>query len=185
MLPLGVTTGFLHLIRFRPIDTALRREEQQPVVCGRDEEVLHHVIRSQLSALDALTSAVLAAVVVTAGAFDVPPAGNGEHHFFFWDEVFDVHVAVIAVHDLGAPVITELVDDLGEFLAHDVALALRAREDLCVVSDQALQLRSLVEDLLPLEGSESTQLHGEDRIGLKLVDVEQIHQTGASVVDGR
>ena len=72
---------------------------------------------AQLRALDALAAAVLAAVVVAAGALDVAAAGDGDDHFLLGDEVFHVHVAVEAEHDLGAPVVAVLVDDLGELLA--------------------------------------------------------------------
>ena len=40
-------------------------------------------------------------------------------------------------------------------------------------------------DLLALERGEAAQLHVEDRVGLQLVDVEQLHQPVAGLVDGR
>ena len=127
MLALRVAAGLLHLVGLGAVDAALVREEQQPVVRGGDEEVLDHVFAAQLRALDALAAAVLAAVVVAAGALDVAAAGDGDDHLLFGDEVFDAHVAVEAEHDLGAAVVAEPVDDLGELVADDRALALAGR----------------------------------------------------------
>jgi len=98
-------------------------------VRGRDEEVLDHVVRPQLGSLDTPAAAVLIAVIVTARALDVAAAGNRDHHLLFGDEVLDRHVTVEAEHDLGAPVIAEFVGDLGELIADDGALTLRAGQD--------------------------------------------------------
>jgi hypothetical protein len=43
----------------------------------------------------------------------------------------------------------------------------------------------LVDDLLTLEGGEAAQLHREDRVGLDLVDTEQLHEALARLVDRR
>ena len=80
------------------------------------------------------------------------------------------HVAVEAEQDLGAAVVAEAVDDLGELVADDRALALGVGEDRLEVGDLPLELGGLVDDLLALEGGEAAQLHGEDRVGLQLVD---------------
>ena len=44
-------------------------------------------------------------------------------------------------------------------------------------------LGQVVDDLLPLQGGQPAQLHVEDRGRLELVDVEQLHQPLAGVVD--
>ena len=116
VLALRVAAGLLHLVRLGAVDPSGGGEEQQPVVGRGDEEVLDHVIRPQLRALDAAAAAVLTAVVVAAGALDVPAAGDGDDHLLLGDQVFDAHVAVEAEHDLGAPVVAVLRDDLGELL---------------------------------------------------------------------
>ena len=116
-------------------------------------------------------AAVLAAVVVAAGALDVPAAGDGDDHLLFGDQVFDAHVAVEAEHDLGAAVVAELGDDLGQLVGDDLALLLRAGEDRLVVGDLELELGEAILDLLALEGGQPAQLQGEDRVGLQLVDL--------------
>src|SRR5690606_23153709 len=85
----------------------------------------------------------------------------------------------------GAAIVAELLDDLGEFLADDLALTGLAGEDLLVLGDATLELGQLVEDLLTLERGEPTQLHVQDRGGLELVDLEQLHQTLSCLLDGR
>ena len=48
-----------------------------------------------------------------------------------------------------------------------------------------LKLVVLVDDLLALQRGQATQLHVEDRAGLDLVDLEQVHQPGAGVLHRR
>src|SRR5690606_286946 len=138
-----------------------------------------------LRALDALAAAVLAAVQVAAGALDVALAGDRDDDLFLRDEVFHRDVAVEAVHDLRAAVVAVLVDDRGELGLDDVALADLARDDLLEVRDLRLELGGLVDDLLALQGGEATQLHRQDRVGLDVVDLEQILQALAGLVDRR
>ena len=63
------------------------------------------------------------------------------------------------------------------------ALTHLAAEDVVVVGDPRHQVVVLVDDLLALQGRQPAQLHVEDRRRLDLVDLEQVHQAGASVVD--
>ena len=79
-------------------------------------------------------------------------------------------------HDRGAPVVAVLLDDLGQLLDDDVALARRLGQDVAEVVDHRLQLVVVLDDLLPLQGGQAAQLHVEDRRGLHLVDLEQLHQ---------
>ena len=130
MLALRVAAALLDLVGLRAVDPALVREEEQPVVRRRDEEVVHHVVGPQLRALDALAAAVLRAVVVAAGALDVAAAGDGDDHLLLGDEVFDRTCRRRSRReDVGAPLVAELRDDLGELVGDDRALALGRRED--------------------------------------------------------
>ena len=119
---------------------------------------------------------MLAAVVVAAGALDVPAAGDGDDHLLLGDQVFDAHVAAVSEHDLGAAVVAVLRDELGELLDDDRALPLLALEDRLVAGDLELELGEPVLDLLALERGEPAQLQREDRVGLQLVDLEQLDQ---------
>ena len=140
VLTLGVAAGLGDLVRLRAVDAALRREEQQPVVGRGDEEVLDDVVGAQLRALDALAAAVLLAVVVAARALDVAVAGDGDDHLLFGDEVFDRHVAVEAREDLRCGGRRRTVDDRGQLVADDRALALGVGEDRLEVGDLGLEL---------------------------------------------
>ena len=55
-------------------------------------------------------------------------------------------------------------------------------EDVVVVGDLRHQLVVLVDDFLAFHGSEPTQLHIENRCGLQFVNLQQFHETGASVL---
>ena len=132
----GVAAGVGQLVGLGPVDPALVGEEQQPVVGRRDEEVVDDVVAAQLRAAHALAAAPLRAVVVDLGALGVAAAGDRDDDVLLGDEVLDRHVAVEG-HDLGAPLVAELVDDLGQLLADDRALPLGRGEDRVVLVDLA------------------------------------------------
>ena len=116
VLALGVPAGLGQFVGLGPVDAPEVGEEQQPVVGGGDEEVLHDVVAAQLGTLDALAAALLRAVVVAARALDVAAAGDGDHHFLFGNQVFHGHVAVVAHEDLGAAVVPVLGHDFRQLL---------------------------------------------------------------------
>ena len=99
------------------------------------------------------------------------------------DQILVVDVSV-GGDDAGTTVVAVLVDDFLELVTNDRALTLRASQNVFEVRDFEFDLGQLVDDLLTLEGGQTTQLHAEDGIGLDLVDVEEFHQSGASDVDG-
>ena len=86
--------------------------------------------------------------------------------------------------DPGATVVAVLLDDLGELVAHDRALPLRLGQDVLQVGDLGLDLGQVVDDALALQCGQPAQLHVQDRLGLDLVDVEQLDQAGPRDVDG-
>jgi UDP-N-acetylmuramyl pentapeptide synthase len=98
---------------------------------------------------------VLAAVVVAAGALDVPTAGNGNDHLLLRDEVLDAHIAIESVKDLGAAIVAVLRDDVAEFGDDDAALALRAGEDRLELGDLFLEVGQAILDLLALQRRQS------------------------------
>ena len=66
----------------------------------------------------------------------------------------------------------------------NLALALLAGEDILQISDLALDFRQLIDDLLAFQGSQFAQLHGQDGVGLDIVDVEKLLQALACLVHG-
>ena len=183
VLALAVAAGIRQLVGLGAVDPAEVGEEEQPVVRGRGEEVVDHVLAAQRGPAHALAAAPLRAVRVDPGALGVAATGDRDDDVLLGDEVLHRHVTVER-HDLRAPVVAELPDDLGELLGDDVALATRLGEDVGEVEDHRLELVVVVDDLLALEGGQAAQLHVEDGLGLHLVDVEQRHQPGARLVDG-
>ena len=71
MLTPGVAAGLGQLVGLGPVDPALVREEQHPVVGRRGEEVLDDVVAAQLRTPHALAAALLRAVEVGLGALGV------------------------------------------------------------------------------------------------------------------
>ena len=91
-----------HLVRLHPVDLALGREEQQPVVGGRDEDVRDHVLFLQGGALDALAAAALALERVDRLALHVAGAADRDDHVLLGDQILDVEVADVGL-ELRAP----------------------------------------------------------------------------------
>ena len=83
------------------------------------------------------------------------------------------------------PLVAPPGDDLGQFLGDDRPLPLRLGQDVLEVGDLDLDLGQLVDDLLALQRGQPPQLHVQDRVGLDLVDVEQLDQALAGVLDRR
>ena len=112
MLSLGITPSLLQFIALGAIYAPQIGKEQNPAVCGGHEEMLHNIVAAQLSASNTLTTAMLAAVLVAAGTFDISAAGNRYDDFFLRNKVFHRHIAVETAQNLGAAVIAVAIHDL-------------------------------------------------------------------------
>ena len=137
MLSLRVTPSFLDFIGFGPINPARVREEEQPSVRCGDKEVLHNVVGSQLGAFNPFTAAVLASIVITAGSLDVPTASDGNHHFFFRNQIFVCHPAIESHKNFGPTVIPVAISNLRKLLRNNRALTFFASQDGLVVGNQS------------------------------------------------
>ncbi len=184
MLAFRVAARLHYLVRLDPQHPPGVREEQEPVMSGCHKKVFNNIVGPQLGALDALAATMLRAIVVAARSLDVSAAGDGDHHFFFGNQVFEVHVAAVAGHDLRSPLIAVLINNLGEFVGDNRPLTLWRGQDALEVRNLRFQLGSLVDNLLPLQCRESAQLHLENRPGLQVVNTEKRHEPLARVVDG-
>ena len=184
VLTLRVTTGFLQLVTLRTVHATQVREEQNPAVRSGHKEVLHHVITAQRGTLNALTTTVLATVLITSGALNVAAASNRNHDFFLGDEVFHGHVAVVAVHNLGATLIAVAVHNLTQLLRDNLALASLRSNNRVVLSDHAHQLIVAILNLLTLQGSQTTQLHVQNCLSLSLINLQELHQAATRLISG-
>ena len=101
---------------------------------GGDEQVLDLVVGAQRRPAHALAAALLYPVQVGAGALGVAAAGDRDDHIGVGDQVLVGEVAV-GGDDLGTAVVAVLLDDLGQFLADDLALPLGPGQDVLQVGD--------------------------------------------------
>src|SRR5664280_3589333 len=122
---------------------------------------------------------MLRTVEVNLGSFGVTASGDRHDHVVLGDEVFHRHVTIEG-NDLCATVVTVLCHDLSQLLTDDRALTLRRGQDGVELIDHRLQLVMAVNELLTLECGQTTQLHVEDRLRLKLIDAQQLDQPVAS-----
>src|SRR5262249_26006559 len=125
------------------VDPASGGEEEQPVVVGGRDEVLHHVVATQGRATHPLAAAPLGAVLVGPGALGIAAAGDRDDEVLVGDEVLHGEVA-LGRDDLSTAVVAVLLDDAGKLLDDDRALPLGTRQDVEVVGDLALDLGQLV-----------------------------------------
>ena len=178
MLSLGIARSLRQLVSLQTVHASLVGEEQQPVVRAGEEEVVDHVVLTQLGSLDALATTVLRTVFVGLGALDETGVGDGHDHVFFRNQIFDVHFTGVR-QDLGSTFVAILGHDFVKLVAHDLALALRLGENVVVVGDATHQFVVLVEDLLTFQCGQSAQLHGQNGVGLHFIHVQQVHKARA------
>ena len=172
----GVPTGLGQLPHLGAIHPPHVREEQDPLVVRRGEQLGHLVVGAQAGSANSLATTLLQPVQVGTGAFGVPAAGDGDDDVIVGDEVLLGEVPVSG-DDAGATLVTVLLDDLGQLVRDDLTLTVLTGEDRLVVGDEPFQLVEPVDDLLTLQGGQTTQLHVEDGAGLDLVDLQQLLQT--------
>ena len=158
-------------------------EEQNPVVRRGHKEVPDDVVLLELSPADALPATLLVAVEIHLGALGIPCRRNGGDDVLPRDEVLFGDI-VGSSDDLRAAVVTVVVDDLLELVAHNLPLALRPGQDVLEVGDGEFEFLQLVDNLLPLQGRELAQPHPQNGVGLELVDIEEVHQPGSRDLRG-
>ena len=182
MLALGIATAFGNLVGLRTVYATEVREEQQPVVRRRDKEMLNHVIAAQLGSANSLTASFLGAVVISTSALCETIAGDGDDNILFGDEVFHRHFPIEG-NDGGATLIAELLNDFAKFFGDDCALTLRLSQNVLQIFNARLKFGVLIQDLLTFQSCQSAQLQGQNCIGLDLIDIEQLHQATACLID--
>src|SRR5699024_8425125 len=111
-----------------------------------------------------------------ACALDISPAGDRHNHFLFRNKVFHRHIAVIAVQDVRAAVVTVLVHELSELSHNDSALFRRGGKDAFELGNLQFEFCREIKDLLTFKRRQATKLKTENRISLNLVDREQGHE---------
>ena len=161
---------FGQFVGLEAIDQTKVGEEQDPVVRGADEEVADNIVLLQLGTTHTLAAAFLAAVEVNLGALGITGRGQGDDDVFTGDEVFVGHISATS-NELGATLIAVFFDDFSQLIADDLALALGASKNILVVLNSEQEFLQLVDNLLTLQGSQTTQLHRQDSVRLDIVDI--------------
>ncbi len=181
VLAAGGAVGLGQLVGLGPVDPALVREEQDPVVGGAHEEVVDDVVLLERRAHHALAAAALRAVEVALRPLGVAGAGDGDDDLLLRDEVLHRHVAVVG-DELGAPVVAVLLDDLGQLVADDLPLPLGGGEDRLRSAIRASISASSSRIRWRSRAASRRSCRSRIAIGLDLVDVEQLHQAAAGGV---
>ena len=163
------------LIDLEPVAAAFVGEEENVIVRGGHEEVLDPILFLGGLSLHAAAAAALFFEAGNREALDVAAVGDGDHHVFLRDQVFDGDFAGV-VHDFGAALVAEFVAQLDQFLLHHIH-PLDARADEFGQEGDALgQLLDFVQQLLALEAGEPREPHIENGFGLLFRQAEGLLQ---------
>src|SRR3954452_12747804 len=111
------------LVCLRPIDPALIREEQDPMVGRGHEEVLDDVVLLELRTLHTLAAALLRAIEVGLSALRITATRDGDDNVLFSNQVLEGQIALVG-DDARPTLVAVLLRDLAELLADDRALTL-------------------------------------------------------------
>ena len=143
-----------------------------------DHQVLDVVLFAGRHPDDAAAAAVLRSICRERHALHVVAARQRDDDVLVGDELLCRQLPRGVVHDLGAPVVTIFGGKL-------VEVGFDEEEDLSRVGEDRLELRDeldgvaiLVVELLPFEARQPSQLHLEDRLGLRLGEAELLAHPG-------
>ena len=182
--------GLGNLVCLEMVDAAAVREEQNRIVRRRNQEILDKVFLLRRHALDALASAVLAAVRIEGDALDVVVVRQRDNDIFLSDEVFDIDFARVD-RQARAAGIAELLLDVRELRLDDAEDARFVCEDGFVLFDCFQDFLILLFNLLALEAGQALQTQVEDGLSLFLRELEACNEgsagdiSRAALADGR
>src|SRR5262245_19961950 len=169
--------GFRNFVDFHPVHAALRGEQQDVAVRGRDEEMLDEILLAGLGADAALAAARLVAVGVGGGALDVAGVAHGDEHFGVGDQVFQLDF-VHLVHDLRAPVVSVGFLDVAQLGDNDRLEFFVAGQDFFEFGDAFANGFQFLENFVDRELGQAVELQLED--GVHLDGSEAARGDGAS-----
>src|SRR5262245_27567720 len=175
--------GVGDLMDFQFIDLPLVGEDHQVAVGRGDADVRDDVLRPGAHALAPGPAATLRFIHCQRRAFDVARMRQRDHHVLVGDQVFERQLDA-AIDDLRAALVGVLLLDRAQFLDDHAPQRAVARQNLFQLGDQLDHLFVLVDDLLPLEGRQTAELHVEYRLGLNLRELELVDQPLLGVVRG-
>ena len=115
---------------------------------------------------------------------DVARSRDRDDHVLLGDQVLELEV-LLGGDDLGPAIVVAAVDalELEQLLANQRVDAGLVRQDRSQLGDLLLQICELALDLLALERGESRQPQVQNRLRLRLRELERRHQAVASLLD--
>ena len=148
-----------------PVNLSGIGEEQDIIMGGGDEEILHKIFLFDVDAHLPLSAAMLAAVEADRISLDISRMGDGHDHILFGDEVFDSDFWG-GLHDFRFPFIPEGIADGEEFLLDQIEnQPITGKEGLQAI-DQLDSLLVLLDDFTLFEVGQPLEPHLQDRLGL-------------------
>ena len=173
--------GFGDLIALHAVHLAAVGKEENIIVGGGDEHILHKVLILAGHAGNAPAAAALGAVYLHRLALDVAAVGKGDDRLLLGDEVFNIHLAAHRL-DSGAAVIAELIPDGGQLGANDIIDHGRRAENFLQVFHLFQDSGQLILDLDALHAGKLSQTHGHNGGSLQIGHAEAFHQVQLGIV---
>src|SRR5208283_653345 len=153
-------------------------EEQQPVMRTDRHQMFDEILFAGGRADFAAAAAALRAIERERGALDIAAVRDSDQHVFLDDQVFDREIT-FGLDNLGAALVGELLADIGELGDDQLIQFFRVGQNLPQPRDRLFGLLVLGLDLFAFERSQPAQREVEDRLGLRLTQLELRHQAGA------
>ena len=169
-----------NLIRVLKEESARIREKHQRIVRLGDEDETDEIFLFNLSALDAVTAALLLAIFRKRNALDVAAVRKRDDAGRVGNEILHGNLVLIG-DELGAAsrVLLRAVAVLyiGEIFADDGVNLLGIGENRLIFGNRLEKLSEFCLELLALETDELIKTHFENRVDLKIAEAEALLQS--------
>ena len=177
---LGGTGAFWNFENPHPEAASVLREDEQPIVVGRREDLLDEILVAGDGPLGPHSTAGLLLVFVEAGSLDVAGVADGDDHLLVRNHVLDAQFGT-GEFDAGAALVAELLLHFQELVLDDAHAEGLVLQDGLESADQLHQLIVLGAQFVALESGQLLEAHVEDGPGLDLAQLELLHQAVTGV----
>ena len=150
-------------------------------MCGHTDRLVDDIVFVQAHAPYTSAAAVLHTVGIGGDPLDISVLGYRDDDIFDRDQVFVFHVCP-GIDDLTASLITVFILDLGQFILQDLFNTCMVGQDILQVCDFDQQFLVFVFDLFSFQSGQSSQLHGQDRLALDLIQSESFRKLAEDLV---
>ena len=174
-LPFGGPPALGNLINLQPVDFPLVRKDQDIMMGRGDEDLFDKILFLGAHADLALAAPALAFVEADGIALDIAVVGNGHHHVFFDDHVFDVDI-LGTDDDFRAAFIAVAGLDLFQFGHDDIEHFPWIIQNTLQGSNQTGHFRVFRINFFPFQTGQALQAHLQNGLGLNLRETESLHR---------